>query len=238
MKLRDLILIVALMMIQSCQNTTIELDKFNNRPQKAALYNTQLGLAYLKQGDRVRAKQKLLKALTQNPKSPDVNASMAYFLEQSGEMHNAQIYYRKAIYYSSEHGAQLNNYGAFLCRRGHYDRAEVYFMRAARDVNYENTGRVYENAGLCAEASKDKPKAIRYFIKALEHDPSQKQSLYELVNIKIKQGHNDQALTYLQKYSALTGSDSTLLEMAANTAHSLRKNKLEAYYKSRLQHRS
>ena len=57
---------------------------------KAASYNIQLGLGYLKQGDRPRAKKKLLTALKQEPNSADANAAMAYYFEQTSELEQAR----------------------------------------------------------------------------------------------------------------------------------------------------
>ena len=50
-----------------------------NRNKEIAVLNTKMGMAYLKQGDRVRAKQKLLYAQKLAPNSSSVNASMGYF---------------------------------------------------------------------------------------------------------------------------------------------------------------
>ena len=161
----------------------------------------QLGLAYLKQGDRPRAKRKLLTALAQAPDSPSVNAAMAYFMEKTGEINQATLYYKKAILAAPGRGAQLNNYGAFLCRRAQYREAQTYFLKAVNDAQYEYTAGAYENAGLCAAAIPDYPKAVQYFTKALEHDPSRKQSLDELVKIEIKRGHERQAQAILRQYS-------------------------------------
>ena len=178
MMVRSICLLLAVSLLQSCQQAQ------NSSYQEAALYNTQLGLAYLKQGDRPRAKRKLVTALAQAPDSPSVNAGLAYFMEQTGEMKRAAFYYRQAMLLAPGRGAQLNNYGAFLCRRGHYRVAETYFLKAVNDAQYEHTASAYENAGLCAMAIPDYPKAMHYFRKALEHDPLRKQSLNELVKIE------------------------------------------------------
>lgn len=222
MKLRALLPIIAFLLLQSCQYNNAEHDENKivkkNRSNEAASYNTQLGLAYLKQGDRPRAKRKLLTALAQAPNSPEVNASMAWFLEQSGEMDNAQVYYRKAMTAAPGNGAQLNNYGAFLCRHGQYSQSDIYFLRAIKDAGYENTAGAYENAGVCAAAIPDYAKAAAYFSKALEQDPLRKQSLYELVNIEVKLGHKSRALACLQDHRALIRSDPVLLALAAKVA--------------------
>ena len=241
LKLCQLLLIIGLLLLQSCQQNSDEKDesvskKYNR--EEAASYNTQLGLAYLKQGNRPRAKRKLLLALAQAPGSPDVNASMAYFLEKTGEMEDAQAYYQKAMSLSVGNGAQLNNYGAFLCRRGKYREAEDYFLKAVKDLQYEHTAGAYENAGLCAMAIPEYTKATKYFAKALEQDPSRRQSLYELARIELKFDHETEALAYLQKYPNLSLRDPKLLELAINAAHKAGKIELEADYKLRSQQMS
>lgn len=186
---RKFLLSMVFLLIQSCQynnNATSKIGLRQHQNQRAAMYNTQLGLAYLAQGDRPRAKRKLLMALDEDPKSPHVNAAMAYFMEKTGAMSEARLYYRKAVRIAPRNGAQLNNYGAFLCRNGQYALAEAYFLKAVKDVEYEHTAGAYENAGLCAVAIPDYAKAKKYFTQALEQDPSRQESLYQLVNIEMK----------------------------------------------------
>ncbi len=229
---------ITLFLLQSCQQQKEikeeTLTREYNRAE-AASYNIQLGLAYLKQGNRPRAKRKLLVALSQAPDSPAVNSAMAYFMEKTGDLKEAKSYYQKAMSLAPSSGAQLNNYGAFLCRQGHYNKAEEYFAKAVKDIHYENTAGAYENAGLCAIAVPDYTKAKEYFIKALEQDSSRKQSLYELVNINIKQNQPNEALAYLQKYPNLSLGDRTLLSLAADIAQQTGKIELEADYRARLQ---
>ena len=224
LKLRHLLLLISLLLLQSCQHAK------EPKQELTASYNTQLGLAYLKQGDRERAKRKLLLALAEAPNSPDVNAAMAYFMEQCKEMRQAQRYYKKAMDAAPGRGAQLNNYGAYLCRQGQYKQAEPYFLKAVSDIKYEHTAGAYENAGLCAMAIPDYTKAAVYFGKALEQDPRRQQSLFELVNIAVKQGHLNRALAYLQKYPNLTFSDRTLMALAVNVARKAGKAELEVEY--------
>lgn len=181
---------------------------------KAALYNVQLGLGYLKQGDRPRAKKKLLTALEQEPKSPDVNSAIAYYFEQTSEQEQAEKYYLKALSLAGNAGAQLNNYGAFLCRKGDYKRAEYYFLRAVNDLQYIHTAGAYENAGLCALSAANEKKAKFYFVNALNQDPARKMSFYELIKLEIKEGHHAQAFALVQKNPDLVLGDSVLLSLA------------------------
>lgn len=192
-------------LLQSCQHHDEPRMVKNNPPdlKRAAMFNMQLGLGYLQQGDRPRAKKKLLIALKQEPKSPEINAAMAYYLEKASELSQAKKYYLKALTLSSYSGIQSNNYGAFLCRHGEYKMAEEYFLKAVKDPHYIHTAGAYENAGLCSLLIPDLPRAKQYFTKALNQDPSRRQSLYELVKIEQQKGHQKRALKLLQKYPNL-----------------------------------
>lgn len=240
-KLHTILALIGLLLLQSCQHNNEDVASTvaaaagkTAKLGDAAAYNTQLGLAYLNQGDMPRAKRKLLLALSQAPTSPGANASMAYFMEKTGQMDQAQSYYKKAMAAAPGAGAQFNNYGAFLCRRGQYNQAEEYFLKSVRDIKYEHTAGAYENAGLCALAIPDGAKAAKYFSKALEQDPTREQSLYELVNIEMKQEHLNEALAYVQKYPGLINNSRPLLTLAVDVARKAGKNELEATYRTRL----
>ncbi|MDI9818893.1 MULTISPECIES: type IV pilus biogenesis/stability protein PilW [unclassified Legionella] len=231
-------LLLSLSLLQACQyhagmksSQSIQSQK---KQSNAATYNVQLGMAYLRQGDMPRAKRKLLTALDLAPDSADANATMAYYFEQTGDTKEAQIYYNRALSLAPKSGAQLNNYGTFLCRLGKYPEAEGYFLKAVDDIYYINTAGAYENAGLCAAAIPDYPKAKKYFLKALKQDPRRSQSLYELVTLELNQSHPKTALMYLQKYSMLSQDEPRLLALAVKAAHQAGKKKLVSDYKARL----
>ncbi|HDU7970800.1 TPA: type IV pilus biogenesis/stability protein PilW [Legionella pneumophila] len=183
-------------------------------------------------GDRPRAKKKLLTALEQQPDSADVNAALAYYFEQTKELEQAKKFYHKAITLSQNGGAQLNNYGAFLCRQGDYKNAETYFLKAVKDQNYVHTSGAYENAGLCAMAIPDHDKAILYFTKALNQDPSRKESLYELVKLQSKIGHDKEAVELLQKHADLVLNDKVMLALAKDIANRTGQHSLAAEYEN------
>jgi len=204
------------------------------RQQNAASgYNVQLGLAYLKQGNIERSKRKLWLAIEEDPSSPDANAAMAYFMEKTGAPKKARVFYHKAMTAAPGKGAQLNNYGAFLCRQRDYKQAERFFLKAVNDVQYEHTAGAFENAGLCALAVPNVKKAQQYFLKALKHDPSRKQSLYELVKIEMSESHYHDALFHLQNHSNIVLHSKALLTLAVKTSHQLGKLELEAEYRNR-----
>jgi type IV pilus assembly protein PilF len=230
--------LLCFILLQACQHSVSNIEKpaplSLEKSHTAAAYNTQLGLAYLKQGDMPRAKRKLLTALNLNSKSPDAHAAMAYFLEKTGNLQEAKNYYQKALILSSHGGAQLNNYGTFLCRMGNYNEAEQYFLKAARDVRYIYSAAAYENAALCAEASLDYIKAENYFLIALKQDPKRKLALSEWVTLMLKKKHGSQALRYLQNYQELVENDTALLKLAIEAARQAGKKQLILVYQQKL----
>lgn len=233
----SILFLVGCVGLQSCQSTLdrkVEKDKEKNKQAQTVSYNLQLGLGYLNQGDTPRAKRKLLYAMDLAPNSPEVNGAMAYFLEKTGDVDDAKRYYQKAMALAPNRGAELNNYGTFLCHQKKYAEAETYFLKAVQDAHYLHSAGAYENAGLCAAAIPDDKKARLYFAKALEQDPTRKIALYELATSELKQNNTKSALNYFQKYQELTLNDSTLLGVAINAAHKTGNPDLEANYKLRL----
>lgn len=162
-KFLSVIIIVLLSsVVQSCAEV-------NSNPNQnlASQDNVALGLAYLKSGNKVRAKEKLLRALQEAPENPIVLDAMGYFWQQTGNKVAASQYYERAYQLAPNDGAILNNYAIFLCKQHHAKKAEVLFLKAANLQNYINTAKAYENAGICALTVNDKAKAKDYFTKAL-----------------------------------------------------------------------
>jgi len=171
---------------------------------KAATINVQLGMGYLRKGNMVRAKTKLLAALKQDPKSALAHDAMAYFLEQSGNVEAATEHYRKAIKYGGEKGEHLNNYGAFLCRQGQYRESLPYFVKATLDSNYVNVADAFENAGFCSESIPDHKQAKHYFSMALKREPQRVTSMLALARANYQLKNYDEADKHLTAFMAST----------------------------------
>src|SRR3990167_2552388 len=117
---------VAVVYLQSCQSHIEAKQERVNKEQRlrnAAVYNTELGLAYLRQSDRPRAKQKLLTALDLAPDSPDVNVAMGYFLEKTGDIDNAKGFYKKALTEDPKRKQSLAEIAQIEMKLNHPDKA-------------------------------------------------------------------------------------------------------------------
>ena len=205
------------------------------KKNRAVYYNVQLGLGYLAQGDNPRAKKKLIYALKLDSHSPLANNAMAYFYEKTGNRVKAKKLYQESLAYSRGAGAEMNNYGAFLCKQGLYQEADSYFNKASQDPLYLNSAQALENAGLCAMRIPNEIKAQSYFLQALKEDPQRLQSLYELMRIAIKRAQFSAALNYARLYPALVLKDRNLLKLAIQSANKANKPKLKTYYQKQLQ---
>lgn len=209
----------------------------NRVNQKASSYNVQLGLGYMAKGDIQRAKRKLLMALQQAPNSPVAYDAMAFFQERVGNKKQADYYFQRAMTLAPGKGAQLNNYGTFLCRQGQFKQAEQYFMQAIKDPNYLNSPEAYENAGLCATAIPNLAQAKKYFKKALEQDPRRATSLLELAEIAFKENNYKSAQTYLLSYSKVAPATAPSVwlsyRLAKRTGQGLQLNRLAMQLKSK-----
>lgn len=117
--------------------------------QEAAELNAQLGLAYLKAGETMRAKEKLLLALSQDPRLPEVQLAMGYYLQSIGDSTNAKMYYQKALQLAPHSSRVKNDYGVFLCQMGNYTMAKQYLSEAAQDVHYLNQQMAASNLVAC-----------------------------------------------------------------------------------------
>ncbi len=173
----------------------------HGRNPTASMYNVQLGVAYMQQGDVQRAKKKLRLALQQDPNSSMALDAMALLLENTGSDHNAKQYYLRAIEAHPQEGSVHNNYGAYLCRKGQFDAANEQFMLAIQDPNYATPGRAYENAALCAQKMPDQKLAKAYFVKALQNDPKLPNSLLEMGEYSYEAKDYVRANNYLTRYA-------------------------------------
>ncbi len=234
------VLVVMILALNACKTQPIATHtKALKDLSKAAHINVQLGIAYLHQGDTVRAKQKLLLAEQQAP-SADTERALAYFYAQTGNLPQANQYYQKALRRSPDDGATHNNYGVFLCRQKKYQLAEQQFLRAINIPRYVNTADAYENAGLCALLIPDYTKAKAYFEAALQSNPNLPVSLQQLIRLNYTQQQYQQANGYLQRYIKVGQITPNILWLGVQIAQKLNDNvKMQQYgrlLKSRFPH--
>src|ERR1700757_4239852 len=81
----------------------------------ASTYNTQLGIAYLRQGDIPLAKEKLDRALKENPSNPEVHSARAMLFDRMNQPADADGEFKIALRLAPHDPNVSNNYAVYLC---------------------------------------------------------------------------------------------------------------------------
>ena len=156
MRLERLFLVIALgvsgALVASCGAAPtggVKKENAATKREEAARVHTELGQQYLRQGKLEIALGDLNKALEFDPDYIDAHTVIAVLYEQIGENSKAEEHYKRAAQLKPKGGAELNNYGWFLCKLGRYDESQGYFQRAIADPFYKTPWLALTNAGTC-----------------------------------------------------------------------------------------
>ena len=88
---------------------------------EAGRINARLAMEYLKRDQLQVAREKVDKALQQNPKDVNVQLSAGVVYERLHDPDRAEKHFRQALRADPESPEAQNAFGAFLCRNGHHD---------------------------------------------------------------------------------------------------------------------
>ncbi|MGH8279931.1 MAG: type IV pilus biogenesis/stability protein PilW [Gammaproteobacteria bacterium] len=170
--------------------------------QQASQYNVALGVAYLQQGRRDLAMQKLQLALKQDPDNASAYMSLGLLYNAIGDTQRADDNFKTALRKAPNDPQIENNYAVFLCQRGKPRESEQYFLEAAQDPMYPTPEAAYTNAGVCAIKIPDEAAAGQYFQKALNVNPDFPEALYQMASLSYAKKNYQAALGYLQRFDA------------------------------------
>jgi len=166
----------------------------------AAEYNVQLGYAYLRQGNLPVAKEKLERALEQDPSNPAVHSALGLLYGQLGDAKAADRHYLTALRLAPKDPEIENNYAIYLCRNGRVDEGVKRFEQAARNPLYRTPEAAYTNAGVCQRDAGLNAEAEANFRRALQLRPNYAEAAFQLGDLRLKQGATDAARTDLDLY--------------------------------------
>lgn len=169
---------------------------------QAALVNTQLGLTYMRQGNLQAAREKIEKALEQNPRTAETQMAAGFLYDRLGDERKALSHFEEAADLGKENPDVLNNVAVYLCRKGDKKRGVDYFLQAAESPLYRTPEVAYTNAGRCARADGRTKEAEQYFRNALAARPDLPDALLQLADLQHEAGNNLSARAFLQRYNA------------------------------------
>jgi type IV pilus assembly protein PilF len=189
---------VAALALAACSSTSS--DKRKKAKGDASNYNMQLGMAYLNQGDLGLAKEKLDRALAENPGDPNVHSAMAMLQDRLGHPDLADKEFKAALSLGPRSPDVLNNYAVYLCRTGRTDEGVKSFEEAAHNALYRTPEAAYTNAGVCLRGAKRDTQAAMSFQRALQVKPNFAEAAYQLADLDFQRGEVQDARETVDRF--------------------------------------
>lgn len=231
---RGLIALLTLLLAACATTPSPSASSERNRMQQAANVNVDLGLRYLRDGRLELAKEKLERALTQDPRSPDVHTALALFNERVQRPADAEAHYQRAVELRGDNPDPLNNYAAFLCRNQRPLEALPKFEQAATDPFYRTPWVALTNAGVCARRIPDDRRAEEFLRRALEQRPRDPEALLQMASLMLQTGQYLRARAFVQRLEAAGHSPPMVLALGYEVETALGDARAAQEYRSRL----
>jgi len=188
---------------------------------QAANYNRQLGEGYLQKGDLAIAKEKLERALKENPHDPKVHSALGQLYERLGDPKRADEEYRTALRYAPKDPDVDNKYGVFLCQAGRTEEGVKYFLEAATNPLYRTPEAAYTNIGVCLRAAHRDDEAKQNLQRALAIKPNFAEAAYQLAALEFERGHLNDARTAITHYTDSYEATPDLLLLGVRVARAM-----------------
>lgn len=211
-----------LSLILSACSTSTTPAKITSYNPKAAKINRELAVKYYQNNDIKTAQQKINLAMKQNPKSPLIMDTAAYVYSRAGNQKAAKKYFEQAIDLAPTKGRYHNNYGAYLCKKGHVRFGVDQLLMAGMDESYAHRDAAYENAGLCAQQGKHWEMAADYYMQALKINPKRPNALLELGQISYDRHLYKKAQAFLKRYNKVAKPTAESLWLGVQVAQKMK----------------
>jgi type IV pilus assembly protein PilF len=193
-------LAIAGMALAGCTTGKDTLSK--PQPERAAEINLELGNDYLRKGNLAGAKEKLDRAVDQNPRNAKAQSASGLLYDRLGDADKADYHYSRAVALDPSNPDISNNYAVFLCSKNRYERGEKFALEAGANPLYKTPEYAFFNAGNCARGAGDEKRAEAHYRHALELRPRFGAALYELADVEFRQANYLPARAFLERYSA------------------------------------
>jgi len=213
MSVRIILAVCVALALGACNTTKTE-----QKTHDASNYNMQLGMAYLNQGDLGLAKEKLDRAMAENPRDPNVHSAMAMLQDRLGHPDKADAEFRAALSLGPRNPDVLNNYAVYLCRNGRTDEGVKSFEEAAHNALYRTPEAAYTNAGVCLRAAKRDTQAAMSFEHALQVKPNFAEAAYQLGDLDLERGEVAEARAEVDRFLGAFDATPDLLLLGVRIA--------------------
>lgn len=174
--------------------------KQSDPKETAAKYNIQLGTAYLQQGNYNLAREKLERALKQNPRDPDVHTSLGLLYDRTGDIKGADRHFREALRLAPDKPDLGNNYAIYLCKNGRVAEGVERFDEVAANKYYRTPEVALTNAGVCLRGAQRLDDAEARLLGAIKARPNYSEATVQLASLYLERSQIAEARKVVDTY--------------------------------------
>lgn len=210
-----------LMVLGGCVTTkSPHLDQGNVR-EDAAADNVKLAMAYMQEGNLQRAKEKLDRALQEDPANPNLHSVMAMFYERINDQKKAENEIHEAMRLAPNDPGPVLFYGVYLCDQHRVDEGITRMLQVARDPLYRTPEAAYTDMGVCLLTAHRDEEAESAFKRALAARPDYAEGAYQEASLELAHGRALEARDRVQKFISQFSPTPELLLVGLRAAHTL-----------------
>lgn len=210
-----------LMILGGCVTTKSPHLQQGNVAADAAADNVQLAMAYMQEGNLQRAKEKLDRAMQEDPNNPNVHSVSALFYERINDPKKAESEIREAMRLAPGDPGQVLFYGVYLCGQHRVDEGITKMLQVARNPLYRTPEAAYNNVGVCLLTARRDEEAESAFKRALGARPDFAEAAYQLAALELAHGRALEARDLVQKFIGQNSPTPELLLVGLRAARTL-----------------
>jgi len=202
---------------------------------QAAAVNTELALAYMREGNLKAAREKIDKALQQDARTANTQMAAGFVYDKLGDKKKALSHFEQAVKLGGKDNPDVvANAAVYFCMNGEPKRGEQYMLQAAASPLNARPYVAYTNAGLCARGDGRPKDAEQSFRKALARNPKQPDALMQMAELAQEAGNGLQARAFLERYTDVAPVTAATLWLGRNIELGLGDAAQAARYSQRL----
>lgn len=193
-----------------------------NRPaSQQARKHLVMASRHLREGQLAEAKKQAHAALEIDSESDAAHTLLAVIAQQHGDNQEAGRHYALAAELAPTRGANLNNYGTWLCSNGRAAESLAWFDRALAVPRYPTPADALANAGRCAMRAGHGARVEPYLRRAIEIDPNNVVALGALARYAFEHGQLLDARAFSERRLAIAPATADALRLASQIEQAL-----------------
>ena len=189
--------------------------------QDAAADNVQLAMAYMQAGNLPRAKEKIDRALLEDPTNANAHSVLALFYERVNDQKKAESEFHEALRLAPGDPGPLNFYAVYLCGQHRVDEGVTKLLQVATNPLYRTPEAAYTNAGVCLRTAHRDEEAESAFHRALALRPDFAEATYQLADLELAHGRALEARSRVERFLGQYNPTADLLLLGVRAARTL-----------------